>query len=61
MKETEIRLSPSDAHNSEAIRLAAAQKLDLPLESIADVQIVRRSVDARGRDAVFQLRVAVFT
>ncbi len=61
MKEIEIRLSPSDAHDNQAIRLAAAQKLNLQLEDIDDVQIVRRSVDARGRDAVFQLRVAVFT
>lgn len=61
MKELELRLSPADAHNDAACRRAAAEKLGISETSISDFQILRRSIDARGRDAVFQLRVAVYT
>ena len=61
MKEIELRLSPEAAHNDDAIRRAAASKLDIPLSHITDLKILRRSVDARGRDAVYQLRIAVYT
>ena len=61
MKELELRLSPADAHNDAACRRAAADKLGISETTISDFQILRRSIDARGRDAVFQLRVAVYT
>jgi uncharacterized protein len=61
MKEIELRLSPIEAHDEAAIRKAAAFKLGIPENTITDIQTTRRSVDARGRDAVFQLRMAVYT
>jgi uncharacterized protein len=61
MKEIELRLSPIEAHDEAAIRKAAAFKLGISENTITDIQTLRRSVDARGRDAVFQLRMAVYT
>ena len=61
MKEIELRLSPVEAHDDTAIRRAAAQKLNINPLTISDLQIVRRSIDARSRDVVFQLRIAVYT
>ena len=61
MKEIEIRLSPAAAHDDNAIREAAAFKLGITETDISSVQILRRSVDARGREPLFQLRIAVFT
>ncbi len=61
MTELELRLSPTEAHDTAACRRAAAHKLGISEATISDFQILRRSIDARGRDAVFQLRVAVFT
>jgi uncharacterized protein len=61
MTELELRLSPAEAHDTAACRRAAAQKLGISETTISDFHILRRSIDARGRDAVFQLRVAVFT
>ncbi len=61
MKEIELRLSPEEAHNDDSIRHAAAFKLGIPATQITDLTILRRSVDARGRDAVYQLRVGVYT
>ncbi len=61
MTEIELRLSPTEAYDNDAIRRAAAQKIGINPLFINDLQILRRSIDARGRDAVFQLRVAVYT
>jgi uncharacterized protein len=61
MTEIELRLSPTEAHDNDAILRAAAQKLGINPLTISDLQIIRRSIDARGRDAVFQLRIAVYT
>jgi uncharacterized protein len=60
MKEIEIRISPAEAHNTQAIREALALKLGILETELQDFKILRRSIDARGRDAVFQLRIAVF-
>ena len=61
MKEIELRLTPTEAHDNAAIRQAAAYKLGISEDNITDIQTLRRSIDARGRDAVFQLRIAVYT
>jgi uncharacterized protein len=61
MKEIEIRLSPLSAHDDTAIREAAAFKLGISETSISSIKMLRRSVDARGREPLFQLRIAVFT
>ena len=61
MKEIELRLSPAEAHDAAAIRRAAAEKLNIPETTITDMKTLRRSVDARGREAVYQLRIEVYT
>ena len=61
MTEIELRLSPTEAQDKGVIRRAAAQKLGINPLTISDLQILRRSIDARGRDAVFQLRIAIYT
>jgi uncharacterized protein len=61
MKEIELRLTPAEAHDKNAILQAAAYKIGISEEEIKDIQILRRSIDARGRDAVFQLRLKVST
>jgi uncharacterized protein len=59
--EIELRLLPLQAHDENLVRLAAAEKLNIPVSDISDVRITRRSVDARGREPLFQLRLTVFT
>ena len=61
MKEIELRLSPAEAHDTAAIRRAAAEKLNISEITITDMKTLRRSVDARGREAVYQLRIEVYT
>jgi uncharacterized protein len=61
MKEIEIRLSPEEAHDNTAILKAIAFKAGISEKKITDVQILRRSIDARGRNAVFQLKIGYYT
>lgn len=61
LKETEIRINAEHAHNSEIIRLAIAEKLGINAQHIENVRTLRRSIDARGRTPVVQLRVAFVT
>jgi uncharacterized protein len=61
MKEIEIRISPIAAQDDKAILEAAAFKLGIPETSISNIQLLRRSVDARSRDPLFQLRIGVYT
>ena len=58
---TEIRLRPDQAADSEEIRRVAARSLGLKPERSNDVRIARRSIDARKRDIVINLTVAVAT
>lgn len=59
MKEIEIRVKPEEAHDEYAIKKSASFKLGIPEDAIKSVQTIRRSIDARSRDIVFQLRVNV--
>ena len=61
MTEIELRLPPAKDYDAATLNQAAALKLGISESEIKDVKLLRRSVDARGRDAVFQLRVAVYT
>lgn len=61
LKETEIRINAEHAHNSEIIRLAIAEKLGINAQHIENMRTLRRSIDARGRTPVVQLRVAFTT
>jgi uncharacterized protein len=55
-----IRLSPSAASDDTAIKAAAAESLSVAVEKITGYQLLKRSLDARGRQAWFQLTLNVF-
>ena len=57
----EIKLLPKEAHDENLIRQRAAKLAKIPFSKIDDLQILRRSIDARGSQPVFRLRVEVFS
>ncbi|WP_118972117.1 NAD(P)/FAD-dependent oxidoreductase [Taibaiella koreensis] len=59
-QEITLRLSPNDAAQDTLLRRHAAQKLNIKPERINAVQVLRRSVDARGSQIMMQLLVNVF-
>ncbi|MCH8569333.1 MAG: FAD-dependent oxidoreductase [Balneolales bacterium] len=58
---TDLRLTPEQASKPERIQRAAAQKLKLTEADISGVKTIRRSIDARSRKVLYNLRVEVFT
>lgn len=59
--QTTLRVAPREAADPESLRLRAAQGLDIPPGNINDLKIVRRSIDARQRNVMVNLTVAVAT
>ncbi len=61
MSETEIRVLPLEINDLSAIKIKAADKLGIDVTDIKDIKILRRSLDARGKMPIYQLRVSVST
>ena len=60
IKEIELKLLPSEANDMELIWNKAARKLKINKKQIEHLQLLRRSIDARGYQAFFRLRVAIY-
>jgi len=57
----ELILSPEEAANEEIWKKKAVVKSGIPLKEIHSIQPVRRSIDARGKNATIRLVVDIFT
>ncbi len=60
LKEVELKLLPEQAANEELIRQKAISKSGLAPKKVTEVRLLRRSIDARGRRPLVQLRCAVY-
>lgn len=61
MRQTvEIKVLPKEVTNEELILQKAAKVAKIQLEKVTDFQILRRSLDARGKTPRFQLRIELF-
>lgn len=60
IKEIELVLQPKDVSDQTAIRNTAANALNISPESIKQVEILKRSIDARGRKVVYRVKAKVF-
>lgn len=59
-KEVDIRVTPELVKDQEAWKQSIAKKLQIDEGLIHSLQLLKRSIDARGRSPKFQLRVRVF-
>jgi uncharacterized FAD-dependent dehydrogenase len=60
IKEIEIALFPTEIQSESIVFQRIADKLEIPVESISTYQILRQSLDARGRQPLFKWRVNVY-
>ncbi len=60
-KTVEIKLLPKDAEDEKAILAQAAAVSQIPIDKIDDCVVLKRSIDARGSQPFFQIRVEVFS
>lgn len=60
VKKVEIKVLPKNVDNEELIRQLAIQKAGVGKQSVNAVHILKRSIDARGKQPYFRLQVAVY-
>ncbi len=60
IKTVELKLLPSEAQNEVLIRENCAKRSGFAAKSINDIKIIKRSIDARGRQPYIRLKVDVF-
>jgi uncharacterized FAD-dependent dehydrogenase len=60
IKEIELVLQPEHAADDIQIRNAVVKGINLPSERINHIQLLKRSIDARGRKVVYRLKVNVY-
>lgn len=60
IKETELTIYPNKLNDQSFYKVLAAKKLGVNEKEITAVKIVRRSVDARSKRAVYKVKVAVY-
>jgi uncharacterized protein len=59
IKEIDIRLLPEEATNEHIIQKQASEVCGVAIDDISACIVTRRSIDARSKQPIFQLRVAV--
>lgn len=60
IKELELKLLPKEAAIEQVIKAKASEKLGLRESDVSDLRVVRRSIDARGTQPFFLLKVEVY-
>ncbi len=60
IKEIELKLLPKEAAIEQVIKQRAAQQCRVKESDISDIRVVRRSIDARGKQPFYLLRVDVY-
>ena len=60
VKEVELVLLPEEVSDVEALYRAVAKILTIKPENINHVEVQKRSIDARGRQAVFRIKARIF-
>ena len=58
-QEIELRITPEEAHDKEIVNGLLASRLHVGQERIVHTEILRKSIDARQRRVVIQLKVGV--
>ncbi|MEM9888525.1 MAG: FAD-dependent protein, partial [Bacteroidota bacterium] len=57
----ELKVLPAEAANEQQLRARAAKKCQIPNAAVADFQLLRRSIDARGSRPFVRIRASIST
>lgn len=60
LKEIELALLPVEASNYNAVLRKAASELRVSPDDVSEVKIIKRSIDARGKQVVYRVKVHVY-
>lgn len=59
IQETTIRIAPEFIENSDYIKKVAAKQLNISFEKVSEFKILKKSIDARSKQIVYQLKIQV--
>lgn len=59
-KEIELKLLPKEAAIEQVIKQRAARVAKVREQDITDLRVIRRSIDARGKQPLFQLKIELY-
>ncbi|WP_417799378.1 NAD(P)/FAD-dependent oxidoreductase [Tenacibaculum sp.] len=60
VKELQLRVNLVEERKDNILQLKAAKKLGIPIADITSVKVLRKSIDARKKEVVFNYKVAVY-
>jgi uncharacterized FAD-dependent dehydrogenase len=60
IKEIEIVCKPAQHESLIALKKIAASAINIPIDKITSLKIIKRSIDARGRNVVYRMLMLVF-
>lgn len=60
VKQLLLRAIPSVAHSDDSLTAQAASELSIPKNQISGIRRIRQSIDARGKQVMFQIQAEVF-
>ena len=60
VKELQLRVNLIEEKKEGILKKKAARKLDIAISSITTVKVLRKSIDARKKDVVFNYKVVVY-
>jgi uncharacterized FAD-dependent dehydrogenase len=60
VRKIELKILPKDIEDKDLIRQAAIAKVKVPEKDVRHVQVIKRSLDARGLQPVFRLQAEVY-
>ena len=60
-KEITISVSPKAATDDNSIKFSAAKKMNINVNNISDIRVIKKSIDARSRKINIHLKIIVYT
>ncbi|XRE43854.1 NAD(FAD)-utilizing dehydrogenase [Tenacibaculum discolor] len=60
VKELQLRVNLVEERKDNILQLKAAKKLGIPIADITSVKVLRKSIDARKKEVIFNYKVAVY-
>jgi len=60
IKEIQLRINLFEERKEDTLRYKASKKLDINIEEISAIKVLRKSIDARKKETIFNYKVAVY-
>ena len=60
IQELQLKLSPYEASSIDIIKKVISKQIQIPIEDITHIQVVKKSIDARSRNPIIILKLIIY-